>query len=101
MTNVMKVQLNNGVTMPSPGFGTGAIHGWQADSDEVAEVVTEAFRVDVGLLSLARFDCTRQKRRESSEQRVKRSRNRNTPVGMRPPRRCRSALENSTGAISA
>lgn len=24
----MEVQLNNGVMMPSPGFGTGAIHGW-------------------------------------------------------------------------
>jgi diketogulonate reductase-like aldo/keto reductase len=30
--------------MPSPGFGTGAIRGWQTDNDEVAEVVGEAIR---------------------------------------------------------
>jgi diketogulonate reductase-like aldo/keto reductase len=41
----MKVQLNNGVGMPSPGFGTGAIRGWQADNDEVAAVITEAIQV--------------------------------------------------------
>ena len=41
----MEVQLNNGITMPSPGFGTGAIRGWQADSDEVAEVVSEAIQL--------------------------------------------------------
>jgi diketogulonate reductase-like aldo/keto reductase len=39
------VQLNNGVGMPSPGFGTGAIRGWQVDNDEVAAVVTEAIQV--------------------------------------------------------
>jgi diketogulonate reductase-like aldo/keto reductase len=42
---LMDVQLNNGVSMPSPGFGTGAICGWQADNDDVAEVVTEAIKV--------------------------------------------------------
>ena len=41
----MDVQLNNGVMMPSPGFGTGAIRGWQKDNDEVAEIVAEAIRV--------------------------------------------------------
>lgn len=41
----MEAQLNNGATMPSPGFGTGAIRGWQVDNDEVAEVVTEAIQV--------------------------------------------------------
>jgi 2,5-diketo-D-gluconate reductase A len=41
----MGVQLNDGVFMHSPGFGTGAIHGWQADNGKVAEVVTEAIRV--------------------------------------------------------
>jgi diketogulonate reductase-like aldo/keto reductase len=41
----MEMQLNNGVTMPSPGFGTGAIRGWQVDSDEVAEVIVEAIQV--------------------------------------------------------
>ena len=40
----MDVQLNNGVLMPSPGFGTGAIRGWQVDSDEVAELTTEAIK---------------------------------------------------------
>lgn len=30
--------------MPSPGFGTGAIRGWQTDNDEVAEVVAEAIQ---------------------------------------------------------
>ena len=39
------VKLNNGVAMPSPGFGTRAIRGWQADNDEVAEVVAEAIQV--------------------------------------------------------
>lgn len=38
----MDMQLNNGVSMPSPGFGTGAIRGWPTDNDEVAEVVAEA-----------------------------------------------------------
>jgi diketogulonate reductase-like aldo/keto reductase len=41
----MDVQLNNGLTMPSPGFGTGAIRGWQADDDEVSEIITEAIQV--------------------------------------------------------
>lgn len=40
----MNVQLNNDVMMPSPGFGTGAIRGWQVDNDDVAEVVAEAIR---------------------------------------------------------
>ncbi|MCB1786985.1 MAG: aldo/keto reductase [Gammaproteobacteria bacterium] len=38
----MEVQLHNGVAMPSPGFGTGAIRGWQVDNDEVVEVVGAA-----------------------------------------------------------
>jgi diketogulonate reductase-like aldo/keto reductase len=41
----MEVQLNNGVMLPSPGFGTGAIHGWQVDTDEVAEVIAKAIQV--------------------------------------------------------
>lgn len=41
----MDAQLNNGVIMPSPGFGTGAIRGWQSDNDEVAAVVAEAIEV--------------------------------------------------------
>ena len=40
----MDVRLNNGVEMPSPGFGTGAIRGWQSDNDDVMEVVLEAIR---------------------------------------------------------
>ena len=42
----MDMQLNNGVSMPSPGFGTGAIRGWPTDNDEVAEVVAEATATD-------------------------------------------------------
>ena len=41
----MDVQLNNGLMMPSPGFGTGAILGWQRDNDEVAEILAEAIRI--------------------------------------------------------
>ena len=41
----MDVKLNNGVVMPSPAFGTGAIRGWQADNDDVAQIVAEATRV--------------------------------------------------------
>ncbi|MCP5417737.1 MAG: aldo/keto reductase [Chromatiaceae bacterium] len=41
----MEVLLNNGVTMPTPGFGTGAIRGWQADNQAVAEVITEAIQL--------------------------------------------------------
>ena len=40
----MNVQLNNGVMMSSPGYGTGAIRGWQADNDDVADVVATAIR---------------------------------------------------------
>ena len=38
----MEFLLNNGIEMPAPGFGTGAIRGWQADSDEVAQVIATA-----------------------------------------------------------
>ena len=41
----MEVLLDHGVVMPSPGFGTGAIRGWQFDTDAVTEVLTEAIRV--------------------------------------------------------
>lgn len=41
----MEVRLNNGIMIPSPGFGTGAIRGWQADDDKVAEVIAEAVQV--------------------------------------------------------
>jgi diketogulonate reductase-like aldo/keto reductase len=41
----MDVQLSNGLLMPSPGFGTGAVRGWQADGDEVAEVISEAIQI--------------------------------------------------------
>ncbi len=41
----MEIQLNNGVPMPSPGFGVAAISGWQVDTDEVAEVVSEAIQI--------------------------------------------------------
>jgi diketogulonate reductase-like aldo/keto reductase len=41
----MDVQLSSGLLMPSPGFGTGAVRGWQSDGDEVAEVIGEAIRV--------------------------------------------------------
>lgn len=51
----METQLNNGVMMPSPGFGTGAIRGWQVDNDEVAEVVAEAIQVGYRHLDTASF----------------------------------------------
>ena len=51
----MEAQLNNGVMMPSPGFGTGAIRGWQIDSGDVAEVVTEAIQVGYRHLDTASF----------------------------------------------
>lgn len=41
----MEVLLDHGVAMPSPGFGTGAIRGWQVDTDAVTEVISEAIRV--------------------------------------------------------
>lgn len=40
----MQVMLNNGVAMPSPGFGTGAIRGWQVDDDGVTAVVADAIQ---------------------------------------------------------
>lgn len=40
----MEVQLGNGIRIPTPGFGTGAIDGWQADNARVTEVVTDAIR---------------------------------------------------------
>ncbi len=40
----MDVRLNNGVLMPAPGFGTGAILGWQKDNDDVAQVVADALQ---------------------------------------------------------
>jgi len=51
----MGAQLNNGIMMPSPGFGTGAIRGWQIDSGDVAEVVTEAIQVGYRHLDTASF----------------------------------------------
>ena len=51
----MEVQLNNGVMMPSPGFGTGAIRGWQVDNDDVAEVVAEAIQAGYRHLDTASF----------------------------------------------
>ena len=38
----MEFLLNNGLEMPAPGFGTGAVRGWQADSDDVAQVIATA-----------------------------------------------------------
>ncbi len=40
------IVLNNGVAMPTPGFGTAAIGGWQKDSDKVAPAVKVA--IDTG-----------------------------------------------------
>lgn len=38
----MEFLLNNGIEMPAPGYGTGAIRGWQTDNDEVAHVIAAA-----------------------------------------------------------
>ncbi|MCB1878501.1 MAG: aldo/keto reductase [Gammaproteobacteria bacterium] len=38
----MEFLLNNGLEMPAPGFGTGAVRAWQADDDGVAQVIATA-----------------------------------------------------------
>lgn len=41
----MDVRLDNGVELPSPGFGTAAIRGWQTDNEAVAHLIAEAIGV--------------------------------------------------------